>query len=172
MPAKQKAKECADLLLLSIYVFIPPSRGLEIRTLEIVEEEESVEARKDTARNLLIQKPNGDIKLHFSNYKTRKFVGRDELALGVRRPVTGDRFDLTTFVVFCSVLFVFSLFWFCFLFCCGLFKTSLPVAEIFCSCFLSFQSEDELCRLMNLYIKDHRPKLVTESSQRYLLLVS
>ena len=38
--------------------------------------------------------------------------------------------------------------------------------------FVSFQREDELCRLMNLYIKDHRPKLVTESSQRNLLLVS
>lgn len=38
--------------------------------------------------------------------------------------------------------------------------------------FLSFQREDELCRLMNVYIKDHRPKLVTASSQRYLLLVS
>ena len=35
--AKKKARACAHLLLLSIYVFIPPSRGLEIRTLEIVE---------------------------------------------------------------------------------------------------------------------------------------
>ena len=35
-----------------------PSRGFEIRTLEIVGEEEWVEARKDTTRNLLIQKPN------------------------------------------------------------------------------------------------------------------
>ncbi|XP_074618940.1 uncharacterized protein LOC141877816, partial [Acropora palmata] len=113
VPAKPKARECADLLLLSVYVFIPPSRGLEIRTLEIVGEEESLEARKDSARNLLIQMANGDIKLHFSNFKTRKFVGRDEVALG---------------------------------------------------------REDELCRMMNLYIKDHRPKLVTASSQRYLLL--
>ncbi|XP_044169297.1 uncharacterized protein LOC114964302 [Acropora millepora] len=115
VPAKPKARECADLLLLSIYVFIPPSRGLEIRTLEIVGEEESLEARKDTARNLLIQMASGDIRLHFSNFKTRKFVGRDELPLG---------------------------------------------------------REDELCRLMNVYIKDHRPKLVTASSQRYLLLGS
>ena len=83
VPTKPKARECADLLLLSIYVFIPPSRGLEIRTLEIVGEEESLEARKDTARNLLIQMANGDIRLHFSNFKTRKFDGRDELALGV-----------------------------------------------------------------------------------------
>ena len=69
MPAKSKARECADLLLLSIYVFIPSCRRLEIRTLEIVGEEESLEARKDTARNLHIQMANGDIKLHFSNYK-------------------------------------------------------------------------------------------------------
>ena len=83
VPAKPKARECADLLLLSIYVFIPPSRGPEIRTLEIVVEEESLEARKDTARNLLIQMANSDIRQHFSNFKTRKFVGRDKLALGV-----------------------------------------------------------------------------------------
>ena len=36
--------------------------------------------------------------------------------------------------------------------------------------FVSFQREDELCRLMNLYIMDHRPKLVMESSQRNLLV--
>ena len=83
VPPKPKARECADLLLLSIYVFIPLSRGLEIRTLEIVGEEESLEARKDTARNLLIQMANSDIRQHFSNFKMRKFVGRDELALGV-----------------------------------------------------------------------------------------
>ena len=83
VPAKPKARECADLLLLSTYVFIPPTRGLEIQILEIVGEEESMEARKDTARNLSIQMANSDIRLHFSNFKTRKFVGQDELALGV-----------------------------------------------------------------------------------------
>ena len=36
VPAKQKARACAHLLLLSIYVCIPQSRGLEIGTLEIV----------------------------------------------------------------------------------------------------------------------------------------
>ena len=55
VPAKPKARACAHLLLLSIYVFIPPSRGLEIRTLEIVGKQESLEARKDTTRHLLIQ---------------------------------------------------------------------------------------------------------------------
>lgn len=103
VPAKPKARECADLLLLSIYVFIPPSRGLEIRTLEIVGEEESLEARKDTARNLLIQMANGDIRLHFSNFKTRKFVGRDELALGVSLVVINLTRRLLWFFAHCSV---------------------------------------------------------------------
>ena len=94
-----------------------------------------MEALKDTARNLLIEKANDDIKLYFSNYKAHKFVTRNELALGVRRPVTDDQLDLMTFVVFCPVLFgYFFFFWFCFLFHC-LFKTSLHVAEIFSSCF-------------------------------------
>jgi len=38
--------------------------------------------------------------------------------------------------------------------------------------FVSFQREDELCRLMNLYIIDHRPLLVMESGQHNLLLGS
>ena len=140
VPAKPKARECADLLLLSVYMFIPPSRGLEIRTLEIVGEEESLEARKDTARNLLIQMANGDIKMHFSNFKTRKFVGRDELALGVRTGLL-VMINLTRrllwFFAHCSVRFA------RFLFRCRLhvLKTSLHVAEMFSSCFSSIFSE-------------------------------
>ena len=73
-------------------------------------------------RNLLIQMANSDIKLHFCNYKMGKFVGQDELALGVRRPVSDDQFDLTTFEVFlaqfCSFCPLSFSFFFLLLFCC------------------------------------------------------
>ena len=47
----------------------------------------------------------------------RKFVGQDELALRVRRPVSDDQFDLMTFVgFFRAVLFVLSTFFFFFFF--------------------------------------------------------
>lgn len=36
---RNRAREAADYLLLSLYVHIPPSRGLEIRTLEVVLEQ-------------------------------------------------------------------------------------------------------------------------------------
>jgi len=35
---KHRAREASDLLLLSLYCHIPPSRGMEIRTLEVVQE--------------------------------------------------------------------------------------------------------------------------------------
>jgi len=36
-PPNAKARECCDLVILSLYVFIPPSRGLEIRTDKLSE---------------------------------------------------------------------------------------------------------------------------------------
>ena len=84
----------------------------------------------------------------------RKFVRQEELALGVRRPVSDDHFYLMTFVVFphSSVRFVHFLFLFfsiSFLLLSFLLKTSLHVAEISSWVFVSFQKKDELCRLMN-----------------------
>ena len=84
----------------------------------------------------------------------RKFVGQEELALGVRRPVSDDHFYLMTFVVFspqfCSFCpLSFSFFSSSFLLLSFLLKTSLHVAEISSWVFVSFQKKDELCRLMN-----------------------
>ena len=39
-PMKARARECCDLVLVSLYVFILPSRGLEVRTLEILADSE------------------------------------------------------------------------------------------------------------------------------------
>jgi len=71
-----------------------------------------------------------------------------------------------------SVSFVHFLF--LFLFCCCRFcwKQVCMWLKYLVGFFVSFQREDELCRLMNLYIMDHRPKLVMESSQRNQLLGS
>ena len=86
-PMKFKAKEFCDLIMLSLYVFIPPARGLEIRTLEVLsgEQASNFDPKSSTGKNYLIVKDSGDIVLHFNNYKTRKFSGRDELALQVRQ---------------------------------------------------------------------------------------
>lgn len=81
-PAKLKAKECADLVLLSLYVYIPPSRGLEVRTLEIVKDRSTLDPKKSTDRNLLIMS-DGGIRLQFNRYKTKRFRGRDELLIQV-----------------------------------------------------------------------------------------
>ena len=89
-PTKTKARECCDLVILSLYVFIPPSRSLEIRTLEIVKDSDSLDQRQFTDRNLLVIKDDR-VLLHFQNYKTKRFSGRDELTLEVRLidPVSG-----------------------------------------------------------------------------------
>ncbi|XP_068739196.1 uncharacterized protein [Montipora capricornis] len=82
-PMKFKAKEFCDLIMLSLYVFIPPARELEIRTLEVLsgKQASNFDPKSSTGKNYLIVKDSGDIVLRFNNYKTRKFSGRDELAL-------------------------------------------------------------------------------------------
>lgn len=78
-----KAKECADLLLVSLYVLIPPSRGLEIRTLEILPEEESLVSPTVSHKNLLQVDASGTLYLRFQNYKTKKNYGVDRTTLPV-----------------------------------------------------------------------------------------
>ena len=75
-----KARECCNLVLLSLYVFIPPSRGLEIRTLHIVREADSLEAQHLKEQNLLVMRDNS-VVLCFNDYKTKNSSGRDELTL-------------------------------------------------------------------------------------------
>ena len=82
-PMKVKARECCDLVMVSLYVFIPPSRGLEIRTLEVLANGYDFDRPRFKDRNAVLMKEDG-VVLYFHNYKTRRFRGRDELALQVR----------------------------------------------------------------------------------------
>ena len=83
-----KARECCNLVLLSLYVFIPPSRGLEIRTLQIVREaDDSLDARHLKEQNLLVMR-DSSVVLHFNDYKTKTTSGRDEVTLQVRSLVS------------------------------------------------------------------------------------
>lgn len=84
--SKHQAREAADLLLLSLYVHIPPSRGLEIRTLEIVYEEGLASAFSPAEfrnRNVALLKRCGAVTLHVQSYKTSRFTGHDQIELRV-----------------------------------------------------------------------------------------
>ena len=84
--SKHRAREAADLLLLSLYVHIPPSRGLEIRTLEIVYEEGLASAFSPAEfrnRNVALLKRCGAVTLHVQSYKTSRFTGHDQIELRV-----------------------------------------------------------------------------------------
>ena len=81
-PILSRARECCDLVMISLYVFIPPNRGLEIRTLEIVPDQQEFNPICFKNRNAIVMKEDS-VVLHFQNYKTRRFRGRDELALQV-----------------------------------------------------------------------------------------
>lgn len=78
-----KARESCNLVLLSLYVFIPPSRGLEMRTLRIVTEPDSLEARQRKEQNLLVMREDS-IVLYFDDYKTKSSCRRYELTVQVR----------------------------------------------------------------------------------------
>ena len=74
---RNRAREAADFLLLSLYVHIPPSRGLEIRTLEVVKEEglgEPFTAARFANRNVALLREDGGITIYVQNYKTCKFA--------------------------------------------------------------------------------------------------
>lgn len=87
-PMKARARKCCDLVMLGLYVFIPPSRGLEIRTLQVVANGHDFHPAGSRDCNVLLIKDDG-LVLYFHNYKTRCFAGRGELALQVRH-VTGN----------------------------------------------------------------------------------
>lgn len=80
----EKARECCDLVMLALYVYIPPSRGLEIRTMEIVRNWKDFHARDYKGRNVLVIKDIPEVSLHFDDHKTQKYTGHDELTLEVR----------------------------------------------------------------------------------------
>ena len=83
---KQRAREAADLLLVSLYCHIPPSRGLEMRTLEFLEHDrlESPFSAKDfRGRNVALLESDGSVSVHIQLYKTAKFAGHDQVKLEV-----------------------------------------------------------------------------------------
>lgn len=83
---RHRAREAADLLLLSLYCHIPPSRGLEMRTLEVVHEadlEETFSPKDFPNRNIALLQKNGDVVIHVQLFKTFRFAGRDSITLQV-----------------------------------------------------------------------------------------
>lgn len=82
----QQSKEWMDLVLLGLYVHLPPSRGQEIRTLIFFDEEiagAAIDLKKDYAKqNVLACTPSG-IVLHLQSYKTVKFRGHDRVEIKV-----------------------------------------------------------------------------------------
>ncbi|XP_068675984.1 uncharacterized protein [Montipora foliosa] len=76
---RPKALENCDLLMLTLFVLIPPNRGLEIRTLDDRDVQDAG-ACKTSQRNLVFVHDDR-VRLQFNNYKTKKFRGRDEMEL-------------------------------------------------------------------------------------------
>lgn len=81
--ARSKAEECADLLLISLYVLVPPSRACEIRTLEIIPQEASLTSPDMSGKNLVQVQGDGGLTFRFQNYKTVKTYGSDTTILKV-----------------------------------------------------------------------------------------
>lgn len=91
---RNRAREAADYLLLSLYVHIPPSRGLEIRTLEVVLEQalgEPFTAARFANRNVALLQKDGGITIYVQNYKTSKFAGSDTVPIQVSFEKDGKR---------------------------------------------------------------------------------
>ena len=81
---RPKAKEAMDLVLLSLYCHIPPSRGLEIRTLEILQDLDGPFIKANHRnRNVILLHSSGAITLHLQLYKTWKFNGHEQMELEV-----------------------------------------------------------------------------------------
>lgn len=81
--ARSKAEECADLLLISLYVLVPPSRACEIRTLEVLPQEASLTSPDMAGKNLVQVQGDGGLTFRFQNYKTVKTYGSDTTILKV-----------------------------------------------------------------------------------------
>ena len=81
---RDQDKECGNLVfLLGMYVLIPPRRGLEVCTLEIVRNLQDFSPRHYKGRNILLVKDHEEVTLHLSRYKTAKFTGHEEIRLKV-----------------------------------------------------------------------------------------
>jgi len=76
---RDKARECCDLVFLAVHVFIPPGRGVEVRTLEIQRNWQEFHPNQAKDGNVLLMKDSEEVKLYFHNSKTAKFFGHQEL---------------------------------------------------------------------------------------------
>ena len=91
---RDKAWECFDLVILAMYVFIPPGQGVEVRTLEIQRNWQQFHPNKVKDRKVLLVKDSQEVTLYFHKYKTAKFFGRQELNLKVSNIDHWDRLCL------------------------------------------------------------------------------
>lgn len=82
---RDKARECCDLVILAMYTLIPPSCGLEVRTLEIVLDWQGFDPCQFKSRNFILLKEAEQVTLHFHNCKTSTFSGRDKLTEDIRK---------------------------------------------------------------------------------------
>ena len=80
-----KARECCDLVILAMYVFIPPGRGVEVRTLQIQRNWQQFHPNQVKDKNILMVRGSEEVTLYFQNYKTAKFFGCRQLTLKVRQ---------------------------------------------------------------------------------------
>lgn len=81
---RNRARQYSNLLILALYSFIPPSRALEIRTLEICHDWQSFNQKDYKDRNVLLIKGSEQVTLHFDSFKTVRWMGHQELTLKVR----------------------------------------------------------------------------------------
>ena len=79
-----KASECANLLLLALYTLMPPSRGLEIRTLEVLPDSLTLGSPLLAKKNLVSIDQSGGVTFRFQHYKTVKTYGVDTTTLEVK----------------------------------------------------------------------------------------
>ena len=97
LSTRDKARECCDLVILSMYVFIPPGQGVEVCTLEIQRNWQQFHPNQVKDRKVLLVKDSQEVTLYFHKYKTAKFFGRQELNLKVSNIDHWDRLSLTVF---------------------------------------------------------------------------
>ena len=80
---QQCSQEACDLLLLSLYTHLPPSRGLEVRTMELVLESvlkvvfQQVHYRD---RNFALIKKEGGIMLQLGRFTKAKHTGHETIS--------------------------------------------------------------------------------------------
>ena len=83
---KEGAREACDLLLVSLYCNILPGRGLEVRTLQVVQEAELTEPFVPAHfqnRNVALVHKEGGLTIHVQRFKTYHCAGKDTVPIEV-----------------------------------------------------------------------------------------